>query len=656
MFTEKCYLYKHSIWESNKTITITKTATVYLSMSENTDRKVPLSLKSIRELCKQTDVSDSSLSSVSLNFLIPSYQRGYRWTRLQVKQLFDDLWDFNKEQKQGHCWYCLQPLVVKKKEGEAKWIVVDGQQRLTTVFIILKALAVETKDCYSIEYETRSGSKAFLEAIETEASRAAATKNPDFHYMLEAYTEVQKLVESKVKKEDRGRFRDKILDDAKVIWYEMDEADDKGVFDRLNSGKISLSNAELIKALLLNIDNFEKKNESAARLQQSEMAQEWDSIEQTLHSNDFWCFITPRSDNPDFEKTRIDFIFALVFSVYRERYIQPNQPENIGTADNNPYHMFAVISEYLKTKDNAHEGVRAFWADVKVVFRTIKNWYENRETYHLVGFLMNQKGMAEKDKYDLLASYIKLATPKTEFLKKLKAESFKALGLLYAGDPGESVLLDTLTYGMHNNQITNVLLLFNIALLNRQSSEESRYPFKTHRGTSWSLEHIHAKEQRCLDVSEVNSLLEKCDVEQNAINKFNTLFKGDVEITAEQGGGGKYTLGRDGATVHGVENLALLERTHNSSLNNKLYLEKRAMLVEWEGCNQAEMIEKNNLPSFIPLGTRMAFFKHFSPDPNPSFVWSETDQGCYFDAIGKTLAVYLECTSEQAKLFDRQEG
>ena len=111
------------------------------------------------------------LKSVSelleMKFFIPSYQRGYRWTNLQIENLLNDIWEFSKGVDGD--FYCLQPLVVKEQKIEkkqansiedeenllkGKWTVIDGQQRLTTIYLILKAL--ENEKCPSIEYERDS--------------------------------------------------------------------------------------------------------------------------------------------------------------------------------------------------------------------------------------------------------------------------------------------------------------------------------------------------------------------------------------------------------------------------------------------------------------------------------------------------------------------
>ena len=142
---------------------------------------------------------------LGMNFFIPGYQRGYRWTEQQVNDLLNDINEFKPE---TNSWYCLQPLVVKElkedtfkriKEEAAsleevknllkgRWEVIDGQQRLTTIYLILACLGITKK--YTIEYETRKGSKEFLENISKESKSekavAEAQSNIDFFYMHKA--------------------------------------------------------------------------------------------------------------------------------------------------------------------------------------------------------------------------------------------------------------------------------------------------------------------------------------------------------------------------------------------------------------------------------------------------------------------------------------
>lgn len=293
-------------------------------------------------IIKTTGMNTLELKSIAelknLAFHIPDYQRGYRWTRRQVEDLLNDIFEFSQKDNAGI--YCLQPLVVVKKSSDellldrvhaakdldevkrilnGEWEVVDGQQRLTTIRLILEALGHHR--FYDITYQTRKDSAKFLNEIT--AAEAAGEKtekkaeekeknNIDFYHIYQAVTVIHEWLEKTDKKEideeKKKLFQDVLLNRVKFIWYETEE-DPKEVFARLNIGKISLTNAELIKALLLNKSNFSSSNDDKIRLWQQEIAMEWDVIEYALQSNEFWLFLNAPGDE---RPTRIDYIFDMI--------------------------------------------------------------------------------------------------------------------------------------------------------------------------------------------------------------------------------------------------------------------------------------------------------------------------------------------------------
>ncbi len=98
------------------------------------------------------------------NYFIPSYQRGYRWGKRQIQDLLEDLYNFacDKDKTDGS-FYCLQPIVVKKCDKDTKdsnnlqseldnneWYeVIDGQQRLTSIYLLLKYLIADRCGLYT---------------------------------------------------------------------------------------------------------------------------------------------------------------------------------------------------------------------------------------------------------------------------------------------------------------------------------------------------------------------------------------------------------------------------------------------------------------------------------------------------------------------------
>ena len=258
---------------------------------------------------------------LGMNFFIHGYQRGYRWTEQQVNDLLNDINEF--EPKNGS-WYCLQPLVVKelkedtfkriKEEAtsleevksllKGRWEVIDGQQRLTTIYLILACLGVTDK--YTIEYETRKGSMNFLENI-SEKNENEAQSNIDFFYMHKAYETINNFFEEKKNQED---FKNKLLNNVKFIWYDvgnLDEEKKHNLFGNLNSGKIALTNAELIKALFLNKVGTEKGSER--EIQQRLIAEEFDQMERAIREDDFWYFVDGNQEKPS---SCINLLFDLM--------------------------------------------------------------------------------------------------------------------------------------------------------------------------------------------------------------------------------------------------------------------------------------------------------------------------------------------------------
>ncbi|MGH9425601.1 MAG: DUF262 domain-containing protein, partial [Terriglobia bacterium] len=247
-------------------------------------------------------------------FYVPSYQRGYRWTERQVEDLLNDIWEFQSasEGSEKASFYCLQPVVVKKRvDGE--WELVDGQQRLTTILLLLGCLkplveALE-KTPFRLTFETRSAtSGAFLQNIDLSQRDA----NIDYHHICNAYDTINrwfsgrdgthklKLLQCLLNDDQVGR-------NVKVIWYELPDTEDPvEAFTRLNVGKIPLTNAELIRALFLRSRNFPR---DAVTQQQLRIAQEWDGIEKVLQSDEVWYFLQGGDHSP---ATRIEYIFQLI--------------------------------------------------------------------------------------------------------------------------------------------------------------------------------------------------------------------------------------------------------------------------------------------------------------------------------------------------------
>ncbi|NWK76921.1 DUF262 domain-containing protein, partial [Aquitalea sp. LB_tupeE] len=239
-------------------------------------------------------------------FFIPAYQRGYRWSPLQVTQLLDDIREFTQRPNpQPQEFYCLQPLVIKARP-QGDWEVVDGQQRLTSLLLIMRhfneRLAERFRQpLYLLVYETRPKLADFL----ADPSPVEAEANADNFHLHQA----MQIIEGWFAQHDSEveTIKAALLNQVKLIWFELAEGDHPvEAFTRLNVGKIPLTSDELIRALFLRRNTRAGADPTSGQLR---IAYEWDQLEKSLQNDAFWYFISNKSAPT---QNRIGLLFELV--------------------------------------------------------------------------------------------------------------------------------------------------------------------------------------------------------------------------------------------------------------------------------------------------------------------------------------------------------
>jgi len=552
--------------------------------------------------------------SVDGQFYIPSYQRGYRWEKDQVYRLLDDIYI------NGAKSYCLQPVVVRKLTD--RYELIDGQQRLTTLYILLKYIQKEYKPRikinYSLNYETRTGSEAFLDSVDV----TLAESNIDFFYIFNAYQTIDGWF--KGQKDDviaADKIYEYLAERVKIIWYEVDESEDAiALFTRLNIGKIPLTSAELVKAMFLSRDN----NSEMDREKQEEVSLQWDNIEKELHKNDFWYFLTNHS-NAKYQ-TRIDLILDLISGK---------------AADNkDKYYTFFYFDD-LNQKENLDD----IWKDIQHTFLILKDWYEDHELYHKIGYLIASNTKSLQDIFELSKREIDgRGITKKQFKSEL--DTFIRTSIAISNSYSELSYEKPADY----TRISKLLLLFNVEAVRQNGEQTHWFPFekfkynKTSKVT-WSLEHIHAqqsegmkkqedwKEWLRLHIPSIASLGNGNDelvVEmKNALDKerlerqeFEDIQQKVIQKLSTQG---------NTEYMHSIANLALLNMSDNAALNNSTFDVKRNAIIEMDKKGQ-----------IIPFCTKMVFLKYYTPsEGNQLHFWGQPDRIAYIKSINSTLNNYL---------------
>lgn len=542
------------------------------------------------------------------NFNVPTYQRGYRWSEDEVTRLLDDVFYNGKKN------YCLQPVVVRKN-GNA-FDIIDGQQRLTTLYLIYKYLHdVNTffhEPKFSLTYDTRNQSADFLKTIDL----SKLNDNIDFWFMGNAYTTIQNWFEKDLQIRAMHIF-EYFKENVKIIWYEVDENEDAiSLFTRLNIGKIPLTSAELIKAMFLSRDN----SKNIDRKKQDEIALQWDNIEKELHNDSLWYFLT--NNNKKEYQTRIDLILDLI----------ADKPNSIR---DKYYTFFEFDKRYSKDKNSED-----LWRQIQQTFLVLKDWYENHELYHKIGYLI------ASNKQSLYEIY-KISENKT------KVEFKNVLNRLIKESIHTNSNYSDLYYNnrLDYNKISTLLLLFNVESVRQNGENTQWFPFDkfkySKRGkTVWSLEHIHAqhsegmrtqevwKEWLTLHIPSVKAVGNEHDKliqeMQNAIyatkldrNEFDAIQQKVIKVLSVSG---------NMEYLDSIANLALLNTADNSALSNSTFDVKRNIIIDMDKRGQ-----------YIPFCTKMVFLKYYTPsESNQLHFWGQEDRIAYLKAINTVLTDYLD--------------
>lgn len=559
-------------------------------------------------------------------FFVPDYQRGYRWGEDEVRRLLDDI------KEAGTSKYYLQPIVVKPME-DGQWELVDGQQRLTTLYLILRSIKnflPQSELRYTLTYETRPGSAAYLDDPQEEASAG----NIDYFHMYLAFTVVHAWFEEQENATLAAiNLFQALTSTVYVIWYEapqVTEFDSRALFTRLNVGRIPLTDAELVKASLLS--RIEREHETAAQ---------WDSIERDLWSNEVWAFATGSSTGG---ATRIELLLDTIADA-----ISGKPPQQRA-----PFHTFETLRPHIVADP------KGLWDQVVDLHSLVLGWYDDRNLFHKIGYLVASSRASFFELVELARG-----SARSAFEDALDARITKSLDLPWHG-------VSALTYG--SIKTGRVLLLMNVETVRRNEHSSERYSFNAHARRLWSLEHIHAQHSEGLNTVEQwtawlkehskaldaldmltddrKALLDRIHTALPTINSdsFDLLHREVVAL---------FTAGADSdeadapeaadrEEVDSIANLALLARDDNSVLNNSVFEVKRR-----------HMITLDQDGSYIPVCTRNIFLKYYDKSPSAQQIhfWGARDREAYMEAMRAMLSPYLlEDTPENDQLENSEVG
>ena len=619
----------------------------------------------------------SELLTGVYKFSIPSYQRGYRWESSeigivdngvkQVDDLLNDLTTFANANAHNSANYYLQPLMVKPKhvQGTYEWDVLDGQQRLTTLLLVLRCINEKLYSnaplpLYSIRYENRKQldfGKITFDQMSANYDYPVPTDNLDSYFVRKAKDRIERWYDQEIK--NNQSLQDKIKEllfypdksrkgvssspllRAKFIWYNVEPISgtvpplsgnrlhDIEIFNRLNRGKISLTNSELIKALFI-LCIKKSPSSGSSLMKEDTLVRKWDEMGKKFQNDEFWKMIAPK----DAEYSNcMDLLFD---------FIRDCQ----GSKDQSSYRFYYEKMRPLLSSPGPQQ-IENLWSEIKKFFDTLCKWHENVQMHNYIGFLVDN-GISISSIYTRISSGQKL-------VDVIKAN----IGITDIND------IETLNYQNRNDfvKIRKILLLFNVLTCDKYGQ---KFPFNLYRDNSYDVEHINSQtdnpiekldEKREWIVEHAIACLWYDRTEQNAqgftqaaIEARDLIIKG-IKLLKDFRKNGKdlgekfkpyredvenyYARGSNSDNRHLIGNLTLLNSSINREYKNALFPKKLRTLKrsDQEG-------------AYIPLCTKYMFLKYYSnPQGNVSAFnmmrWRDEDQEEYVKAIKDTIKTVI---------------
>lgn len=292
------------------------------------------------------------------------------------------------------------------------------------------------------------------------------------------------------------------------------------------------------------------------------------------------------------------------------------------------FYTFFHFDKKIKNTQNKPD----IWTDILRYHQRLKEWYENVELYHKIGYLIASDSNWMKD-------LIKKSEGVTKTIFQNSLDELIAESINFKKEYSE------LSYINDYNSIEKLLLLFNIETIRKRSDETLRFPFDKHKKENWSLEHIHAQQSQGLNKNA--QWVEWLNLHKESLlnidkHKNHDLIKEITEVANEKLTGEQFLelynkvievlSAKDSIEfTHTLSNLALLGLSNNSALNNSTFDVKRNKILRMDKAGD-----------YIPVCTRRVFLKYYTTSQsNQLHFWGEPDRKGYTKEINLVLKNYL---------------
>ena len=478
-------------------------------------------------------------------FVIPDYQRGYVWGKKRdgeknsVENLLDDLilrYSVSTE-------VFLQGFTVTENANEI--IIIDGQQRTTCLYLLLKWLGYPNP--IEIQYKIRKASNDYLQSLDI--SKIDENFEEEFQDIF-FFKKTLRIISSKLHDIDKTKFLSFLLSKVKFLYINVEEDNAIRIFTMMNGSKAQMKQEEIIKAEILRIaslntyDIIDFQQEWERNMLRSRYAREWDKW---LH---WW-------NNKDVQSLfRCNNIMGLLISSYLQQ-----RKGNILTFEN--------FKAKCLPHESSYEAKQAF-DGLRRLQKRFEDAYDEPSTHNMIGGILRIHSAEDQRKFiyhyfvedyrENLDEYYKLAflgMTHDEIVGQKKKEFADKYYQTLTAIEDDFIYQDD----DHKEYAFRLLLRLNID----QDSQQNRM-FNFDAWNERSLEHIQPK-------SRVGHEEEGVWYDGNNVRK-----EKDSQIIS--------------TSEHSIGNLVLLYKNENSQFNSSDFYEKKEMFFN---PNKKELFRSRHL-------------------------------------------------------------
>lgn len=559
---------------------------------------------------------------------IPDYQRGYKWTGENVEALLEDIEKFRKSSDSDtNKFYCLQNITLcEAADGNGKFFnVVDGQQRLTTLVILLSYLESRLKSdlkepetviknleyiegekhediskkstdfykkqnitCKKIRYSVRAETHQFIEDEIITGNiwqKEPEIKHKDQYYLNEVARKIQEWFVEKHPDVDISTYKNVILDKVRFIVNKINTNEEQ-TFANLNGAKVNLDGADLMRAVLMTHSAKEKFGDTKTSAQVNEfrvrMGMEIDEMNRwwsTEEVSKYFSQMIPekiekqaRQNGFNIEEFPINILYILLYETKKSK-------------EDFSFRFF----EYGIDEDNKPGNDNwELYVKLRKLHLEMQEWYDDKEIYHYLGYLFFRfKGKNEELKFSNLYQEWDSADTKKKFIDCLKELIRTRLLSPYQNEEKsleEEIRDIKINWYDNEEELINCLVLLDIIdIVNNKSGNLERLPVDYFTRHGEDKEHIGCQTPNNEDRKDkkkwqeyIDTLRSQDEITDDQVEEMKADFSDD-SVSEEQINSSISKLNAFG--LNSIGNMVLLNLHVNRSYGNNSFSDKRAEIM-----------------------------------------------------------------------------